>query len=96
MSESNGRLALANRIGTWTAIIGLAAYVFWMCTWVGAADEKFKDAETVESKQTAILLQQATIATKQQHIETKLIKIEEQMKEDKEDILDAIKEAHED
>jgi len=45
---NNGKATIVNRIGTWVAILGMAAYVFNMGQWVGAADEKFEDAQTVE------------------------------------------------
>lgn len=87
---------LAHRIGIWGGMIGLGLYVLNIGAWVGAADEKFNDAETVETQQRAILLQQATIVTEQKNLKEKLDEIEEQAKEDKREILDAIKEVQRD
>lgn len=73
-------------------MVGLFIYVMNIGQWVGAADEKFKDAETVEQKQEQILETQTTMKTKQEAIVDKLDEIEEQMKEDKKEILEAIRE----
>jgi len=62
---NNGRAAIVNRIGTWIAILGIAAYVFNMGQWVGAADEKFEDAQSVEEKQDKIILDVNTIKVTQ-------------------------------
>jgi hypothetical protein len=86
---------MAHRLGVWTAVIGIFLYVLNIGSWVGAAEEKFKDAETVEQKQAQILLEQTEIKTKQVAIEKQLDKIEQQMKEDKKEILEAIKELEE-
>lgn len=77
-------------------MIALAVYVLNIGQWVGAADEKFKDAETVEQKQEEILQTQTTIKTKQEAIVKQLDDIEDQMKEDKREILEAIKELEDD
>lgn len=48
----NGRgLEIAHRLGIWVTVVGLALYVLNMGIWVGAADEKFKSAATVEERQ---------------------------------------------
>lgn len=92
-SEVNGKhVDLAHRIGVWAGMVGLFIYVMNIGQWVGAADEKFKDAETVEQKQEQILETQTTMKTKQEAIVDKLDEIEEQMKEDKKEILEAIRE----
>lgn len=87
---------IANRVGLWVAVVGMGVYVMNIGAWVGAADEKFADAQTVEEKQDAMLLQQNTMATKQEVIEEQLDKMEEQMDEDKKEILAAIASAHKD
>lgn len=97
MTDKNGKQTksdLAHRIGIWTVVAGMAMYVFNMGQWVGAADEKFEDAETVEAKQQAILLQVNTVATKQEAIADKQDELEDQLDETKQEILDAIAQAH--
>lgn len=42
--------SLANRVATWAAIIPMGLYVMNMGQWVGAADEKFENAEQVEEQ----------------------------------------------
>jgi hypothetical protein len=42
--------SVTHRIATWAAIIPMGLYVMNMGQWVGAADEKFEDAETVEQE----------------------------------------------
>lgn len=96
MSEPKSTGDIANRVGLWAAVIGIGMYVMNIGQWVGAADEKFNDAETVETTQRAILLQQATIATEQKNMKETLDDIEEQAEKDKKEILAAIKEAHKD
>lgn len=92
MPEVNNRMDIAHRVGVWAGMAGLFIYVMNIGQWVGAADEKFKDAETVEQKQETILEQQVTIKTKQEAIVKQLDEIEKQMKEDKKEILSAIRE----
>lgn len=94
---TNGdKAALANRVTTWVAIVGMGMYVMNMGQWVGAADEKLEDAATVEVTQKAILLQQATMIAEQAHMKEAVEDIKEQAEKDKNEILDAIKDAHED
>lgn len=61
---------LAHRIGVWAGMIGLMVYVMNIGTWVGAADEKFKDAESVEQTQ--------------QQIKERLARLEEQVEDNDE------------
>jgi hypothetical protein len=68
MTDTNGKKTMSDmthRIGIWAAVIGLSMYVFNMGAWVGAADEKFNDAATVEATQQALLLQVNTVAVTQ-------------------------------
>lgn len=96
MTEVNqSKSDLAHRVGIWGGMIALAIYVLNIGQWVGAADEKFKDAETVETKQEEILEQQTTMRTKQEAIVKQLDEMKQQMKEDKQEILAAIKELEE-
>lgn len=53
-ANGNGNVALANRIGTWASLVALGMYVMYIGQWVGAADEKFKDHDTVEETQQQI------------------------------------------
>jgi len=77
-------------------MIGLAAYVISIGQWVGAADEKFNAAATVETTQRVILLQQNTLAVEQKNMKEQLDDIKDQAETDKKEILAAIKEAHKD
>jgi len=88
MPNGNGKQTwsdIAHRIGIWGAVLTIGFKVFAMGSWVGAADEKFKDAATVEETQKDLLLQVNTIATKQEAMEKTL-------EDNKREILDAIKE----
>jgi hypothetical protein len=85
---------IANRLGLWAAVAAIGLYVMNIGAWVGAADEKFNDAETVETKQEAMIIQQAVMATKQEAIETAVEKNAEAIEESRKEILDAIKDAH--
>lgn len=58
-------LDVVHRVGIWGFAISMGIYMLNIGQWVGAADEKFKDAETVETTQKALLLQVNTIATVQ-------------------------------
>lgn len=84
---------IAHRIGIWMGMIGLALYVLNIGQWVGAADEKFKDAQTVEEKQDQLILDvntiQVTQAVQTIAIEANAKAIEASRRE----ILDAIKDA---
>ena len=66
MPDSNGKQKwsdIAHRIGIWGAVVAIAVKLFSVGAWVGAADEKFADAETVETKQDDLILQVNTLAT---------------------------------
>ena len=69
MPDSNGKQKvtdIVHRIGIWAVVLGMAIKLFTMGAWVGAAEEKFKDAATVEETQKALLLQVNTVATRQE------------------------------
>lgn len=87
---------LVHRVGIWVGMIGLAIYVMNIGQWVGAADEKFKDAQTVEDKQDQLILDVNTIQVTQV-AQTKAIEANTKAIEDsKDEILQAIQEANED
>jgi uncharacterized membrane protein (DUF106 family) len=88
---TSNRADLAHRIGIWGFAVAMGLYLLNIGQWVGAADEKLRDAETVEEKQQTIIETQTTIKTKQEAIVKQLDEIEEQMKEDKKEILAAIR-----
>lgn len=97
MNNTNAeKVSVANRLTTWAAIVGMGLYVMNMGQWVGAADEKLEGAAKVEATQQAMLLQQATMVAEQAHQKDALEDIKEQAEKDKEEILNAIKEAHKD
>ena len=81
---SGSTYQIANRLGTWAAIAGLAIYLLNIGQWVGAADEKFKDAESVEETQEQI-------KERLTRVEDNLEHLEEQSEKEHEAILDAIK-----
>jgi len=87
---------LAHRIGIWVAMLGVVVYVLNIGAWVGAADEKFSDAETVEEKQEEMLVQQTTMAVKQEAIEKAVEDNKDAIEESRKEILAAIREAHRD
>lgn len=87
---------IAHRIGIWVAMAALGVYVLNIGQWVGAADEKFKDAQTVEQKQETIMLQQNTMVTEQKHMNKSIEENAKAIEESKREILAAIKEAHKD
>ena len=77
----NGNGAVINRVMQWLSIIGIAAYVFYIGSWVGAADEKFEDAATVEQKQEQIKTDVTIILTEQAHIKEDLNDIKDEQAE---------------
>ncbi len=84
MKDINGYAPIANRIASWVAIVGIGIYVMDMGKWVGAADEKLADAEKVE-EQVDVIIQRLTA------VEVVVVAQTETMKENKKDILRAIK-----
>lgn len=93
---NNGKATIVNRIGTWVAILGIAAYVFNMGQWVGAADEKFIDAQTVEEKQEQLILDVNTLTTEQTYTKEAVVANKLAIEQSRKEILAAIKEARED
>ncbi len=94
---SNGRQSpvdIAHRIGIWVAVCGMAVYLLNIGAWVGAADEKFNDAQTVEEKQDKLILDVNTIQVTQV-TQTKAIEANTRaIKDSKDEILQAIKDAN--
>lgn len=65
MPDENGKqnyTDIAHRIGIWGAVVVIAVKLFTVGAWVGAADEKFADAATVEETQKALIVQVTTLA----------------------------------
>ena len=96
---SNGqqtKVDIAHRIGIWVSVVGLAAYLFNIGSWVGAADEKFNDAETVEEKQEQLILDVNTLAVEQKYTKEAVEANKEAIEESRKEILAAIKEAQKD
>jgi len=87
---------LAHRIGIWTGMIVLAVYVLNIGQWVGAADEKFSDAQTVEEKQDQLVLDVNTISVTQRTQTTAIEENKKAIEASRKEILAAIKEAHRD
>ena len=92
--ENSTSMDMAHRLGIWTGLLALAVYVINIGAWVGAADEKFVDAETVEQKQEEMIVRQTVIATKQDSIEKAVEENKKAIETSRKEILDAIKEAH--
>lgn len=65
MTDRHTPSDVVHRVGSWVAIIGIGIYVLNIGAWVGAADEKFKDAQTVEEKQDHLMLDVNTIQVTQ-------------------------------
>lgn len=62
MANGQTKVDIAHRIGIWISVLVIAGYVLNIGTFIGAAEERFKDAETVEEKQDVLILQVNTIA----------------------------------
>ncbi len=67
-----------------------------MGRWVGAADEKFDESESVEIKQEQLILDVNTLTVEQKHIKTTVDANKKAIEDSKKEILAAIKEAHKD
>ncbi len=94
MANGQTKVDIAHRIGIWISVIVIAGYVLNIGTFIGAAEEKFKDAETVEATQKILLLQVNTIATVQ-GVQTKAIEDNKDAIEDsRREILKAIRESN--
>lgn len=95
---SNGsqtKVDIAHRLGIWISVIVLGGYVLNLGQWVGAADEKFSDAETVEATQQVLLIQVNTIATIQGTQTTAIRDNKDAIETSRREILDAIAAADE-
>lgn len=87
---------IANRIGVWVSMLAIGLYVINIGAWVGAADEKFASAKTVEEKQDKLIVDVATIQTTQ-GTQTKAIEDNKKaIEESRKEILAAIKELEQD
>lgn len=85
---------IAHRIGIWVSVLVIGGYVLNLGQWVGAADEKFKDAQTVEEKQDALILQVNTVAILQGVQTTAIQDNKDAIETSKQEILEAIREAN--
>lgn len=92
-SGTQTKVDIAHRIGIWISVIVIAGYVLSIGTFIGAAEEKFKDAETVETTQKALLLQVNTIATVQGVQTIAIQDNKDAIETSRREILDAIKAA---
>ena len=93
MSDVNGKQTatdLAHRIGIWGVVVAMAVKLFTIGSWVGAADEKFSDAESVERKQDELILDVNTLTTEQKHTTQAVEDLKTQSEKDKKEILAAI------
>ena len=80
---------VANRVASWATMAAIAGYVLYIGQWVGAADEKFKDAESVEQKQEVINDKVTRIETEVEHVKNNVEDVKrEQAKQNEK--LDAI------
>lgn len=94
---ANGKpsmLDIVHRVGIWGFAISIGIYLLNIGSWVGAADEKFKDAETVEEKQDALILQVNTVAVLQATQTTAIEANKTAIETSRREILEAIKEAN--
>jgi len=97
MANGNGKsspLDIIHRVGIWGGMITLFIYMLNIGQWVGAADEKFKDAQTVEEKQDALILQVNTVAILQGVQTTAIQENKDAIETSKQEILEAIREAN--
>lgn len=54
MTHGNGVMHPMERIGSWATLVGMGLYVMYIGQWVGAADEKFDNAQKTEETQEQI------------------------------------------
>ena len=94
MANGQTKVDIAHRIGIWISVIVIAGYVLNIGTFIGAAEEKFKDAQTVEEKQDVLILQVNTIATVQGVQTIAIADNKTAIETSRREILDAIKEAN--
>ncbi len=93
MANGQTKVDIAHRIGIWISVIVIAGYVLNIGTFIGAAEEKFKDAQTVEEKQDVLILQVNTIATVQGVQTLAIADNKTAIETSRREILDAIKAA---
>lgn len=92
MPKENGKqsgMDIAHRIGIWAAVLSIGA-------WVGAADEKFNDAETVEATQKQLVLDVNTLTTETKYTKEAVKANTDAIEASERAILAAIKAAHDD
>lgn len=92
----NGHGAIVNRLLQWGAIAGVLVYAMNVGQWVGAADEKFKNAEAVAEKQDTMVERVATLSAQQTATQRAVESNTSAIKESERKILEAIREAHRD
>ncbi len=93
---ANGKpsvLDIVHRVGIWGFAISMGIYMLNVGQWVGAANEKFEDAQTVEEKQDVLILQVNTIATVQTAQTTAIADNKTAIETSRREILAAIKDA---
>ena len=96
MPNANGKQTwtdIAHRIGIWSVVVLMAVKLFSVGAWVGAADEKFKDADSVEVTQKQLVIDVNTLTTEQKYTTLAVQANKTAIEESKNEILEAIKEA---
>lgn len=97
MPNANGKQTwadIAHRIGIWSVVVLMAVKLFSVGAWVGAADEKFKDAASVEVTQKQLVLEVNTLTIEQKHTTVAVQANKTAIEESRAEILAAIKEAN--
>lgn len=97
MPNANGKQTwtdIAHRIGIWSVVVLMAVKLFSVGAWVGAADEKFKDAASVEVTQKQLVLTVNTLTTEQKYTKLAVEANKVAIEESKDEILAAIKKAN--
>ena len=87
-------LDIVHRVGIWGFAISMGIYMLNVGQWVGAANEKFEDAQTVEEKQDALILQVNTIAVLQGAQTTAIRDNKTAIETSRREILKAIRESN--